>query len=164
MSLKSKLRSLGRKERCEKDMKHKAALREQAILDTTPVVQCVDIRKTTLERVALEATVMNSIGVSREVTQENVGKACKVMCQLVHQQGNGKLRTSVLYNLPGEIRTVLQGRTAREVYDFYWSLDIFRAAWSALQFEPARLRFMINVEAVRLGKEPYEENTFGPIN
>ena len=93
-----------------------------------------------------EKQVMEEIGISRDVTQDNVRIACVQMCKIVKAKGPLDCRQQVIMNLPGEIRTVLQGRTPEQVYDFYWSVVEFQTAWTMLKFTETDLRDFISRE------------------
>jgi len=91
--------------------------------------------------------------VSQDVTQANVAQACKAMVTQVRMNGHAGCRTQVLHHLPAEIRKVLQGRTAQEAFDFYWSLDDFRRVWPMLHFTELDLRSFVNTGVRQLGRD-----------
>ena len=49
-------------------------------------------------------------------------------------------------NLPGEIRTVLQGRTSEQAFAFYWVIPEFQTVWTMLKFVDQDLKDFINRE------------------
>ena len=97
-------------------------------------------------REQFEQQAMKEAGISRAITQENMRKACIAMCKIIDQRGPLDCRQQVLLNLPGEIRTVLQGRTPEQVFDFYWSVPEFRTAWTKLKFSDTDLKDFISKE------------------
>jgi len=101
----------------------------------------------------MEQMAMAQAGMhSTDVSQENVRQACIAMSELIHRQGNGRSRISVMTHLPGEMRKVLKGRTGQEAFDFYWSLPQFQKVWAELGFTDATLRDYVNKSLKELGR------------
>lgn len=122
----------------------KARTEGKLIVETKPVPSFEE----ELQRQAQSMTGLTS----SEVTQENVSQACKAMSVQIRLNGNGRCIEQVTLHLPTEIRKVLQGRTAQETFEFYWSLETFREVWEELQFTYNTLIGFINTEVSRLGR------------
>lgn len=113
----------------------KGMLQISVSIDSTP-----DLRE------QFEKQVMEEIGISKAVTQDNVRIACVQMCKIVKAKGPLVCRQQVIMNLPSEIRLVLQGRTLEQAFTFYWEIPEFQTAWTMLKFTETDLRDFISRE------------------
>jgi hypothetical protein len=100
----------------------------------------------------LEQEAMKQASITREITQANVRQACAAMLGLIPRQGTRQLILQVRSNLPGEIRKVLQGRTAQEAFDFYWSIPEFQEVWPKLGFTEKHLHDYVDAQVKALGR------------
>ena len=103
----------------------------------------------TLVAPSISAQVREQLGIDNTVNQSNVRKACKAGLGIIATQGSSKLRQQVMSNLPSEIRIVLQGRSAQEAFDFYWSIDEFCEVWGKLGFTEQTLQAYIAHEVTK---------------
>lgn len=151
MSIRSKLHQMQHERNRRKELTHQAELREVA--KTLPAEIEVAQRIKTSSQRDLERMAIEQVGVTSEVTRENVRKACVAMSDLIRRQGCGTSRGQVLIHLPKEMLEVLRTRTSMGAFDFYWTLPEFQVVWKQLGFDEQRLVSFVNTAAVKLGKD-----------